>query len=242
MVSWVCFEWGQVDVIEQWAGRTTVVAVRLDDDPAPATGRLLAGLPRDERSRAATLSGIAHHHFVHGRALLRQVLAGRTGRPPTSLRLARGANGKPVAADPGGAWPAFNLAHSHGHVVVAVAEADAVGVDVEPVRPLGARLVRRALGAAVADEVTALPPDARAAAAIHHWVVREACAKALALDVAAITGIPSSTSPSGRHAGLRWDVVGPWPGVTVAVARTESPEDRCPPTVRVVRPAELRLR
>lgn len=221
-------------------GATGVVVhgLRLEREPTATTGRLLALLSVDERDRAATMQGLARHHFVHGRALLRSVLASRTGTDPARLSLANGPNGKPALARPEGA-PAFNVAHSAGHVVAAVADVEAVGVDVEPVRPVPARVARRALGAATMDELATLRPEDRDIAVIHHWVVREACAKALALTVAAVPSMSSSTRDTGRHADLRWDVVTPWPGVMVAVATRPSGGAGAPPTVQLLPPAAL---
>lgn len=226
-----------VDWVGSEPARVTAFGLRLGGDADADTRRLLALLPPDEQRRAADLPPVARRQFVHGRALLRTALGARLAAPAATLVLVPGPNGKPRLASPVSEI-AFNVAHSGAYVVVGVGPSDEVGVDVEPVRAMDPRVVRRVLGPA-ADSLDRFPPARRDSLAVHHWVVREACAKARALTIASLPGIPSTSDDTGRHGDLRWDVVEPWPSVKVAVARPWSVDRGRPPAVRLVTPADV---
>ncbi len=227
-----------MDWVGSGSARVTAYGLRLGRDPDADTQRLMALLPAGERDRATDLPPAPRRRFVHGRALLRTVLGAWLGAPGATLVLVPGPNGKPRLASPSSAI-AFNVAHSGDYVVVGVGPSAELGVDVEPVRAMDPRVVRRVLGPSAAA-LDLVPPERRDSLAMHHWVIREACAKALALTVASLRDIDSTPDASGRHGALRWDVIEPWPAVKVAVARTWSADDQGPPPVRLVTPEAVR--
>jgi 4'-phosphopantetheinyl transferase len=116
------------DLVDVWWFDTRAVTV------GPA-GR--AELDQGERDRAeAFLFPADRHRYQVAHVMLRRVLAGYTGIPPGTLRLARalcphcGAPGKPVLEPGAHTVPSFSLTHSGDQVVIAVAGRP-VGVDVE---------------------------------------------------------------------------------------------------------------
>jgi 4'-phosphopantetheinyl transferase len=173
--------------------------VRLTGVPAPTTCEIwwatptgaratYALLDRVEQKRAASLRAAGDRdRYATAHALVRLVLAARTGVPPTSLELAPscrrcgGAHGKPRLVHPR-VDVRFNLAHAPGRVVVAVAESREVGVDVEPVPVEGDPTVPALAAEALAPaELTAyhrLPPSQRNRAVAVWWTRKEAVLKA----------------------------------------------------------------
>ena len=148
------------------------------------------------------------------------VVAEWSGRRPQELSLARLPSGKPYIA--GG--PPLSVSHSGDWVGVAVADSGAVGVDIECVRAVKPRVVRRVFG--IAD----LTPDEFT----RWWAIAEACVKAdgrglgLLLDH---TFGPIGNEQTGTWRGYRW-----WSGrvecACWAVALSE--ETTAEPVVRVV--------
>lgn len=73
--------------------------------------------------------------------LLRRVLSEKTGIPPEELVFSVSENGKPYLEN--GEYH-FNVSHSGNMVAVAVNESCPVGIDVEKIRPVSARISKRA--------------------------------------------------------------------------------------------------
>ena len=163
-------------------------------------------LSEDERVRAARFrSEDDQRRFIAGRARLRQILAGITGREAPALRFGAGEHGKPFLIDSG---VEFNLSHSGHIVLIAVADVP-VGVDVERVerRDGIAHVAREAFDCAELawlDE----PPD-RWRAFYRLWTVKEAALKAAGTGVA--SGLRSVSIDPTRldHAtirGVEWSI------------------------------------
>ena len=139
-----------------------------------------------ERARAASLPVAAEgRRFTVGRALVRTVLSGLTGRSPGELRFSRlcsycgGPHGKPRLRVPG-SRVYFNVSHSGDLVVAAFSRSADVGVDVEERQPGfdvggGARF---ALSAAELSVLSSLPESRRGPAFFTYWARKEAVAKA----------------------------------------------------------------
>ena len=72
--------------------------------------------------------------------LLRRVLSEKTGLPPEELVFSVSENGKPYLEN--GEYH-FNVSHSGNMVAVAVNESCPVGIDVEKIRPVSARISKR---------------------------------------------------------------------------------------------------
>lgn len=155
-----------VDEVHVWR-------IPLDDGPDPASER------RHASARAARLRAQA-------RAGLLRVLAHYTGLPAEALRFDVDALGKPRLSHAGA--PSFNLSHARGLALVAVGAGIALGIDVEPLRPLADvdALAQRFLSPAEAAAVAATEAEARTAAFLRTWTRKEAALKAsghgLALD------------------------------------------------------------
>lgn len=152
-------------------------------------------LSRSELARAERFHSNLHcARYIVGRASLRYLLADRLGCSPGAIRFSYGTNGKPML-EGGQGHVEFSLAHSGGDAVIALADGVAIGVDIEPLRPIAeveslARLVfsdaeRRELELAVDP----------AAAFLNGWTRKEAYLKALGLGlIAPLTEITVSLS------------------------------------------------
>jgi len=176
------------------------------------------GLPAGERERAEGLrDGHVRRRWLAARWALRGVLGRYLEREPAAIELTLGERGKPALAGPAAALR-FNLSHSGELALIAVAREREVGADVEKIKPrrnlLG--LARRALSAADAAGIEALPAAAQLAAFHAAWTRREAVAKC---SGAGLGGPPSEEK-------IAVVAVDPGPGyaAAVAVAGGEVPE------------------
>jgi 4'-phosphopantetheinyl transferase len=121
----------------------------------PETDRhaLTETLTPDEIQRAARFR-FDHHRraYVVARRTLRAILANYLDAGPGDLRFVYGPHGKPALA--AGHSLQFNLSHTLDHALIAITLERAVGIDLEPIRPLPEF-----------DRLAALilPPDERAA-------------------------------------------------------------------------------
>ncbi|MEU8082858.1 4'-phosphopantetheinyl transferase superfamily protein [Micromonospora sp. NPDC049101] len=110
------------------------------------------------------------------RALLLRTVSDRTGRPIRTIEVAHEPGGRPYLT---GIDLHVSVSHTRGAVAVALSTRAAVGVDVEPIRPLPVvALARRWLPPVEAEWLTAQPEDRRVAAFLRLWTVKEAIGKA----------------------------------------------------------------
>ena len=166
-----------------------------------ALARFMGDLTHDESRRArAAVTPAARRRFIAGRALLRRLLALRTGLSPAAVPLTYGARGKPAVQDAG---LAFNLSHGGSWLLVAIASSGDIGVDVEARLPL-AEAMALAPRLLTRDEQArlALAPSSRRASLVQrHLVLKEAMMKArghgLALD-------PRTISVDRHRSGGPW--------------------------------------
>jgi 4'-phosphopantetheinyl transferase len=141
--------------------------------------RAYSCLTADEHARAGQLADTAmRRRFTMGRAALRRVLGLCVGRDASALTLLRSEQGKPRLD--GGDDPEFSLSHSRDVAVVAVAAAP-VGIDLEhPRTPRHLeRVARRILHRDTVGHIMALHGEARVAAFLDAWTLREAHVKAV---------------------------------------------------------------
>lgn len=194
-----------------------------------------------ERRRALRLASREDRvRYVTAHALVRLLLAARTGVPAADLRFDRtchlcgGGHGKPrlvdarpgAAARPeGAARPvAFNLAHAGDRIVVAVADDHGleIGVDVEPIPAPGAPVMATGGdGILTTTELATfreMPPNQRCRALATWWTRKEATLKATG-DGLAIA--PSAIAVTDPHERPR--LTGGW-----GTARTGLRDDRYP--------------
>lgn len=212
---------GRTDV--QWRHATCAVWWA-----TPTHAQDLLGLLDDtERRSAARLARAADRdRYVTAHALVRLLLADRTGQPAAQLRFDRtcrrcgGDHGKPrlVQARPGArAAASFNLAHAGDRVVVMVADGDLdAGVDVERVPGAHAAVLGTAsAGVLTARERSALQqlPSARRGHALAVWWTRkEAVLKATGDGLAVPPSTVEVTPPDAAPALTGWVANGPQDG------------------------------
>ena len=140
----------------------------------------MALLDDDEQARAARfVVDPPRHRFLALRVLARRLLGAYTDQAPAEVRFTFGEHGKP-ALDHDKA-PAFNAAHSADLVVLAVTSTTAIGVDLEPLRPMprATALAARFFTDAENAHVASLAEPDRSRAFLHCWTCKEAILKAL---------------------------------------------------------------
>lgn len=199
--------------------------VQLDAAGWPGAERL----PAAERERAAALRGDElRRRWLAARWALRGVLASYLEHEPAAIELTQGKRGKPALAGPGGPL-CFNLSHSGERALIAVTGEREVGVDLERIKPRRnlAGLARRALPAAEAARIEALPAAAALAAFHSAWTRREAVAKCFGTGL----GAPPPNDPLAVAA---LDA-GPGYAAAVAIAGEVVP----PPRYRAATPGLL---
>lgn len=150
-------------------------------------------LSDDERAKAVRF--VRHEDALRHagtRAVLRQLLAERTGEKPGALRFEPDAAGRPRVvpmrsspADKPDVWPDFNVSHSGRHALIAIAARGRVGVDIEAARNgMNWHALTPTVFAPRDDAyVSALPAHSRADAFYAVWTAKEALLKALGVGI-----------------------------------------------------------
>jgi 4'-phosphopantetheinyl transferase len=150
---------------------------------ADELGELLSG---DEHARAARFAGERDGElWRRARGLLRELLGRYLQRDARLLRFATGEHGKPALVHDA---LAFNMSHSEQLALYAFSAAGAVGVDVEVARHSIDELAvaSRMLGAAEAQRLEALDPDARRREFLRAWARHEAELKCLGVGIGGV--------------------------------------------------------
>lgn len=169
--------WGSLRVpaagdVHLWCATVTCAAI-----PSGEWGALLNPEERAKAERFQTFE--KRLEFVHGRGLLRTLLAGYLDCHPSEVNIRTTAAGKPFLES---SWAPieFNLSHARGLVLLAFASQRAVGVDVEAatVLPDSDALAGVALSDRERVEYTQLPQNQRSRAFLRCWVAKEASLKA----------------------------------------------------------------
>lgn len=158
---------------------------------------LLKMLPAQDRQRASEYSHAdARAHFVHGRVLLRTMLAQEGSAFDGELSF--GPHGKPIIE--GG--PSFNVSHSHGVVACAIHPFIALGIDVEApwrdsdIDAIGSRF----FDDAEFETLRQLVGDDHRNAFFELWTLKEALLKGTGKGL----GTPLSSVTFRR--GARWEL------------------------------------
>ncbi len=143
-------------------------------------------LTPDERAYVRTAGGQATARLSRG--LLRLVLAGYLGSPPTDIEIDRSCpdcarpHGRPrLSRRPAGTIE-FSVSHGGDVLVLAFADNTPVGVDVEPigaVADVGSEFLDFTLTAAERSRVLEAPAPQRRRTLLRHWTGKEAILKAL---------------------------------------------------------------
>ncbi|MFJ6694919.1 4'-phosphopantetheinyl transferase family protein [Streptomyces sp. NPDC091272] len=174
-------------------------------------------LSPEERARCAGMPPHRRREFVHGRSLVRHLVAELTGADPSRIPLCLDARGAPRVAHGG---PGVSISHSTRHTAVAVRLDGPVGVDVqEPPPVVNERMVRRCCGAQ-AQALLALGPSEARVAFARVWAVQEAVVKAMRLGLAgAPWRVPVQLNePHGLWHGVAWRSLPHVEPVALAVA------------------------
>lgn len=157
-------------------------------------------LNADELARAARLLDAQHgYRFAMARRGVRLILGRELSCPPQNIRFQVGEHGKPslevLSPERDGAL-SFNLSHSGNLAVLAISRDGEVGVDVEKVREIDLRIVRRFFTDREADEIAATVTTQQLAAFFRVWTAKEAVVKATGegirrgLDTFELAGLP----------------------------------------------------
>lgn len=198
---------------------------------------LRAVLAPEERERAERFRFALHRHrFTVGRAALRHILSGYTGRDPAALRFAYGERGKPSL--PEHPETHFNLSHSADRALLGVSPIGPLGVDVEKVRPLDHMLdiAERFFSPAEYRRLASVAPAERPRAFFNCWTRKEAYIKAVGeglaipLDRFEVTLLPGEparfvTFQDPREHLDQWSLIALRPSPeTIGAAAWRSPE------------------
>lgn len=163
--------------------------------------------------------------FIFARASLRQLLGSYLELAPERVELSVSPTGKPALARPRlGAEICFNVSHAGGRVLLALALECAVGVDLEPVRPLPdlEELAERFFTPREAASLLALPPAARPERFFRYWTRKEAWLKASGVGLAQplhtvdVTDLP----PGSGAETVKWFDLTPAPQFVAALVVT----------------------
>ncbi len=149
--------------------------------PEAVEATLAATMNFEEWERAGRFIGAdKRRQFIAGRGMLRLLLGGYLGLPPSQVRLDTRGQGKPVLADDPSLG--FNLSHTDGLLVIALAAGLEVGVDVERVRPVdnAPALASRYFSARECAVMEASPRGF-----LRLWTCRESVVKAFGTGVSA---------------------------------------------------------
>jgi len=152
-------------------------------DLATASSELGELLCSDEHARAQRMLNERDGElWRRSRGLLRALLGRYLKVEPEALRFSVGEHGKPALSPD---RLCFNLSHSAQWALYAFSCTCAVGVDVEVARrPVDeTAIAKRMLGAAVAQRLQTLDPDARRHEFLRAWVRHEAVLKCLGVGI-----------------------------------------------------------
>lgn len=178
--------WGEAR--DAWDGHTEVWLTRPQDTTGLHGEYLLLMSGEEHLIHSRIPTDAARSEYLVSRALLRTVLAAKTGRRPQDLRFWIGPNGKPhLLAEPSEPDLRFNLSHAAGLIACGVTCGRDIGVDVEMVRPMEAieAFILRFFHPDEQAELQAQPLDTRLHEFWRLWVLKEAYVKAQGLALKA---------------------------------------------------------
>ncbi|MGV8712260.1 MAG: 4'-phosphopantetheinyl transferase family protein [Nitrosomonas sp.] len=147
---------------------------------------------------------------VASRALLRKLLAEKTGMRPEALRFEINDYGKPALQDHDRIE--FNVSHSGDFAMIAISTSGSVGVDIER---YDRRIDVKSLGEFVFTPAERKIPLKTTEAFINHWVMKESVLKALGVGIAdhlqSISIVPTDTEHCHIvHASPQWKSLRVW--------------------------------
>jgi 4'-phosphopantetheinyl transferase len=163
----------------------------------------------EERSRARRFVFKQHQQrFVRARGTLRQLLGGVAGQAPDLLKIAEGRHGKPYLVD----YPEchFNLTHSASMALIGISLTAEIGVDLEPLRPVGDLDALCATTFTIGEQKTLCEAAGEGVdnMFLRGWTRKEACLKAI--------GTGMQIAPNTFDAGFSHDAVVPIQGASIS--------------------------
>lgn len=130
-----------------------------------------------ERSRAERFrSSEAERAYVVAHGVARELLSLECACPPGDIKFISARGGKPEIGAPPGA-PCFSLAHGGQLVALAACRLGPLGVDIEPVAPIGDDLVCSAFSKREAAALGNVPAALKPTAFFRGWTLKEAYLK-----------------------------------------------------------------
>lgn len=172
--------------------------------PQDRINRLFESLSLEEKHKSTRFHFERdRRRYTIARGSLRVILSEYLNESPTELRITNGPFGKPFLVHSNSIYQLqFNLSHCEDLALIAVTNERLVGIDVERVREL--RNLRLILDRFFTSEerefVDSAPRGQRFAAFLTLWSRREACAKALGLNLAAaLSGLNVPVYPQGLN-------------------------------------------
>jgi 4'-phosphopantetheinyl transferase len=183
-------------------------------DLTTTDGELCATLNDEERERAGRL--LSEHDrrlWMRSRGTLRALLGRYLDEDPRTLRFGSGPHGKPDLLDDApdraaaSSRVSFNLSHSADVALYAFAASVCVGVDVEVARRAidEVAIAARTFGAAEAERLRELDPDARRSEFLRAWVRHEAQLKCLGVGIGGADTVRDQGGAGARRGESR-----PW--------------------------------
>jgi len=191
---------------------------RLDLPPARHAA-LAAHLAPAERARARAFvkpGDRAAYEAARGR--MREILAGLLGCAPQDVPLVTDRQGKPHLDEGAtGTGPSFNLSHAGGRAALVTGPHGlAIGIDIEPHRPVEPALADRFFSPTERAELAALQGEAWRAGFFNAWTRKEALLKALgagltrpldSFDVTLTPGAPARLTRLSGALAERWQLL-----------------------------------
>ena len=152
-------------------------------------------LSPDERERANRFRQPQDRlRFVIARGMLRMILAGCVGRPPSELEFTYGERGKPQLKG-NSAGIEFNVSHSEDRALFAIALNRPVGIDVEYIRAIEVlSLAKRFFRPSEYGVLSALDGAERLRGFFRLWTAKEAYLKATGEGLAGLEAVEFSLS------------------------------------------------
>ena len=181
------------------------------DPSAPPIPGAAAHLSADETARGDRYRvGRTRDQFVACRGHLRALLGQYLGCSPKDVPLTVTADGKPVLGGAFAGRAGFNVSHTDGLALIAVT-GGAVGVDVEPERPLPTAdaIVGRFFAAVEQAQYAGLPGELRGEAFLRGWTCKEAVLKAVGTGVRAFEAWGVDLDPR-RPPAVVWPAASGW--------------------------------
>jgi 4'-phosphopantetheinyl transferase len=164
------------------SGELHVWRAWLDQQPTAHLAHLRQLLSPDEQERADRFHFPIHRErYIVARGTLRILLGRYLNRPPETITLSYGPQGKPALDDNSAGQLEFNVTHSEQTALFAFIRGKPVGVDVEHIRSMKdmAQMAKRFFSAEEYRIWQSVPPEEQDQAFFNCWTRKEAYIKVI---------------------------------------------------------------